>query len=279
LSIYRKLRREGLIRYIESFSFPVVVVASDYSIVLMNRSASERFPKTEGRCYEVTHNIDRPCWEVFGEDSCPVKRLQRSEAPYAFHEHRGTEDTHVIAAGKLEEDLYIEFYIDSYITDMIREFKFLAETDPLTGVYNRRKIEEVLRSEMERSLRYGSPLSLIFLDLDNFKRINDTYGHRRGDEILKAVARTVMEAVRRTDWVGRYGGEEFLVLLPQTTREGARRVGERIRRAVKDLRLGVTVSLGVTSFRPHDTLDTILERVDRAVYRAKKKGGDRIEEA
>ncbi len=264
MGIHSRLRREGLIKYVERFSFPVVVISSDYSIVLMNRSASERFARSEGKCYEVTHNIDRPCWEVLGKDSCPIKTIQERGNTYAFHEHEISEEAHVVAAGRLDEDLYIEFYLNSYITDMIEEFRFLAEMDPITGVYNAGKMKEILKAEIERSVRYDQPLSLIVLELN--------CGPQENEEVLRSVAGMVKRSVRKTDWVGRSGGEEFLVLLPQTDIDRAIWVGERIKASVEETQKGTTVSVGITSLRPGDTSDRILERASRATRLAKDKG-------
>jgi len=281
MSVLDKVKEEGVIKYVNSLPFPALVVNSNYDVLVVNKKALEKFKANlfKSKCYELTHGIDRPCWEIFGEDACPVRKLQNKEEPYAYHEHKNSK-LHILVAGRLDEDLFIELHLDGYIESLIKELKFLAEIDTLTGVYNRRKIEEILESEIERSRRYGNPLSLILIDIDNFKELNDTYGHQTGDRVLKEVARVIRENLRRTDYLGRLGGEEFLVVLPETTPEKARLVAERIRKDIEnlDLRVGkLTISAGVTGLKKGDTMESLMNRVDRAMYLAKERGKNRTE--
>ena len=272
------LKKEGLLLYINKLPFPTVIINSSYEVILMNEEAERVFGEGGARCYELTHGIDRPCWEVFGESYCPIKNLECSDRSYAFHEH-DTKSYHLLVGSKLDEDLYMEMYIDKYIGEIIRELKFLADFDSLTGIYNRRKIEDILMFEIERSKRYGKPLSVLFIDIDNFKEINDTYGHRKGDQVLRRVASLIREELRSTDFVGRFGGEEFLVVLPETGPEEAVKVAERIRRVIERADFGgvkVTVSVGVTGYAEGERCGEVLERVDRAMYRAKANGKNRV---
>ncbi len=280
MKLSEKLRREGLVQYIDALPFPAIAFNGEGEVIILNRRAREKFMPQNGHihCYEITHNIDRPCWEVYGEEMCPLRKLREGKEPFAYHDHG--EDPHILVSGKVDEDIFIEFYLDSYVTDLIREFKFLAEVDSLTGVYNRRKIEEVLSKEAERSKRYGNSVSLMLIDIDDFKEVNDTYGHQIGDEVLKRVARTIRQNLRRTDSVGRYGGEEFLVILPETDVQRAIKAGERIRKAVEreQFRFGsVTVSVGVTVLKNTDDFGTLFNRLDRAMYLAKERGKNRVE--
>lgn len=166
-----------------------------------------------------------------------------------------------------------------------RELRRMATTDPLTGAPNRRHFTTVAHQEMERALRYDLPLATIMLDVDHFKKVNDTWGHSIGDEVLKAVTVSMLAQLREVDVLGRMGGEEFAVLLPQTGLDGARQLAERLRQAVADIRLplgeGVlkaSISLGVACRGDGDThFDHLLGRADRAMYRAKDAGRDRIE--
>ncbi len=158
----------------------------------------------------------------------------------------------------------------------------LSVTDGLTGLYNHRYFQEHLETELSRAQRYDRALSLIIIDLDNFKEINDTYGHLRGDKILKNVSRYLKKAVRRADTVCRYGGDEFCVILPETPKEGAMALGERIRKGMSREgsapgEVSVKVSLGVSSY-PDDGVDLkgIIGKADGALYRAKEEGRDRI---
>jgi diguanylate cyclase (GGDEF)-like protein len=159
----------------------------------------------------------------------------------------------------------------------------LAELDELTGSYNRRCIMRLLDTEMEKSRRASTPCAIALIDLDWFKRINDAHGHPVGDEVLRTFSITIFANIRPADRFGRYGGEEFLLLLPDTDGEAASRMLERLRSIVADLdwsafSLGmrVTISAGVVTLRDVDTADTILARADSALYSAKAQGRNRI---
>jgi diguanylate cyclase (GGDEF)-like protein len=180
----------------------------------------------------------------------------------------------------------------------------MAVTDGLTGLFNRRHFDQRLTEESLRAGRYGHPLSLIMLDIDHFKWFNDRYGHLEGDRLLVRVARLIEESVRRTDLVARYGGDEFVLLLPETDTEGARQAAERVWRSVTDLALGpticqptpsqsgyrvqargenrprraVTVSAGVATCRlGGSSPDKLLAAADCALYRAKSRGRDCVQ--
>jgi diguanylate cyclase (GGDEF)-like protein len=159
----------------------------------------------------------------------------------------------------------------------------LATTDPLTGVFNRRTFIELAEQELARARRTDTALSLMMLDLDHFKRVNDTYGHLVGDEVLVAFTKLVRECVRRSDLVVRYGGEEFCVLLPATPLAAATALAERIRNAtaattLTTLPFRVTVSIGLTTYTggAHTVLGDLLGRADEALYRAKDEGRNRV---
>jgi len=160
-----------------------------------------------------------------------------------------------------------------------------ARIDSLTGVANRRAFTEMAEAEVQRGLRYGTPLSLVLVDLDHFKAVNDRYGHHTGDAVLASFARTLIEAVRDIDIVGRWGGEEFVVLLPGTGYIEALQVAERMRAATADSRLYVqgrqilyTASFGVAEFNPTElSFYGFLARADTALYVAKDKGRNRVE--
>jgi diguanylate cyclase (GGDEF)-like protein/PAS domain S-box-containing protein len=162
------------------------------------------------------------------------------------------------------------------IEDRLRR---LAARDALTDTLSRGRFFEVAREELARATRYGRPLALAMLDLDLFKPINDRYGHRAGDEVLRSIAGLMTRGLRGQDHIGRYGGEEFAVLLPETTLEAAREVLERIRQAVSGMRLAfegkeltITVSAGVVSVQTGEPFEAALARADAALYRAKGRG-------
>lgn len=161
----------------------------------------------------------------------------------------------------------------------------LSTTDPLTGLRNRRWVADVLALEVLRATRYGTPLSILMADLDHFKRINDEHGHLAGDTVLVHVSQIVQKMLRGNDVAGRYGGEELIVLLPQTDIEGAAALAERIRGAVEGApceggegrRLPVTVSIGVAQLERGQDARRLVACADAALYEAKGAGRNRVE--
>jgi diguanylate cyclase (GGDEF)-like protein len=162
----------------------------------------------------------------------------------------------------------------------------LAELDELTGASNRRSIMRMLEEEIARAERSGSPCSVALIDLDYFKRINDAYGHPTGDEVLRTFSITMFANIRSVDRFGRYGGEEFLLVLPDMDTNSAARALDRLRAIVADLEwsafspgMKVTMSAGVATLKTNETSDTFLARADRALYAAKAQGRNRITSA
>ena|SRR5215212_1191541 len=177
-------------------------------------------------------------------------------------------------------------YASSYLKDQLIQQREMAEamhrlahTDQLTGVSNRRELYSELQKETNKSERYGRPLSIIFFDLDNFKTVNDTCGHDCGDEVLREVVRITGRVLRTTDRVGRWGGEEFVVLAPETDLEEARGLAERLRLEIANHRYGpapaITASLGFAGYEAGDTPETLIKRADQALYKAKILGRNR----
>lgn len=164
------------------------------------------------------------------------------------------------------------------------EFESLAFVDGLTGLHNRRWLDQAFRRQIERGLHDGKPLSILMIDIDHFKRFNDTHGHLSGDRSLRAVALALSNNLRPGDLLARYGGEEFAVLLPETTSPQAAAIAERLRRAVAeppaaDAASSLSISLGDTQLRPGDTLEIILARADGALYQAKTAGRNCVRSA
>jgi diguanylate cyclase (GGDEF)-like protein len=162
-----------------------------------------------------------------------------------------------------------------------REYKRNAMIDGLTGLYNRRWIDEALPRFVTRYGRSGHALSVMMVDVDHFKKFNDTYGHAIGDKVLVVVARTLRENLRPTDLVARYGGEEFLVILPDTNVEAGRHCAERIRASIAaekldDVDTRITISLGGACLKPGEAVPDLLRRADDALYRSKDGGRDRV---
>ncbi len=172
------------------------------------------------------------------------------------------------------------------LKEAYKRIEELAELDELTGSFNRRCIMRMLDDEIPRAHRSKTPCSVALIDLDWFKRINDAYGHPTGDEVLRTFAITVFANIRNIDRFGRYGGEEFLLMLPDTPGDVAARILDRLRAIIADLDwsafspgMQVTISAGVATLRPDERPDSFLARADRALYAAKAQGRNRITSA
>ena len=171
------------------------------------------------------------------------------------------------------------------VVSLVEHAKQLAMSDPLTGLLNRRAFLDSMTRWVEHFERYHDALSLLLLDVDHFKRVNDTHGHKTGDAVLRAIAAALPTATRRTDIVARWGGEEFVVGLPSTGAAGARIAGERVRRAISMLSIegtegqtiSVTASVGVACATRGESFDTLVSRADQAMYLAKARGRNRVE--
>ncbi len=162
----------------------------------------------------------------------------------------------------------------------------MAYTDPLTHTNNRASFDDLIQREMSLAIRHGKSLSVVFLDIDYFKAINDEHGHECGDITLALVAKWIKKSLRVSDIVFRYGGEEFVVLLRETNLEGAELVAERIRKSIQNHTLSydmstlkVTASLGVSALHSDDTVDTFVKRADTAMYQAKHNGRNQVRTA
>ena len=157
----------------------------------------------------------------------------------------------------------------------------LALTDRLTGLANRHKLDEILDHEFSRTLRYNNHMGVIIMDIDHFKQINDTYGHQTGDLFLQEIAEILQDHTRKTDTVGRWGGEEFMIICPKTSKQGIVEVAEHLRQAVSNhtfAKVGHhTASFGATLSKTPDNIDSIIRRADKALYQAKDKGRNRVE--
>ncbi|MGH7458310.1 MAG: diguanylate cyclase [Longimicrobiaceae bacterium] len=208
-----------------------------------------------------------------GADGLLLLGGRMTEAPYEPHDLKLLQALADSSATALQNAYFLE------------RLRTQATLDPLTGCLNRRGFDEQLAVELKRSGRYRRPVSFALLDIDNFKQINDAYGHEAGDEALRWFGGIVRRAVRETDVVGRYGGEEFAIILPETSKEAALQLAERLREQIEDTRhpalsLGFTASFGVAT-HPDDADDkpTLVRVSDRALYRAKTEGRNRVSAA
>jgi diguanylate cyclase (GGDEF)-like protein len=188
-----------------------------------------------------------------------------------------------IFSTSLKQSLYLS---GLKLKEAYKRIEELAELDELTGSFNRRCIMRMLDEEIARAGRGGSPCSIALIDLDHFKRVNDAFGHPTGDEVLRTFAITMFANIRSIDRFGRYGGEEFLLILPDMAPEGAARALDRLRAIVADLDwsafspgMNVTLSASVATLKPEETPDTFLARADSALYAAKARGRNRIASA
>jgi two-component system cell cycle response regulator len=192
-------------------------------------------------------------------------------------------------AGELVARVKVQLKI-KFLQDELKRsnelLKQLSNTDPLTKLHNRRHLTEVLGKEIQRAERQKAFLTFIILDIDHFKRVNDTYGHQNGDVVLVALAEAIQSGLRAYDLAARYGGEEFVLVLPGTSLAGGVTVAERLRGAVQGLTfapplesLAVTASLGVATFPSSlvDSIDSLIRQADEALYRAKQNGRNRVE--
>lgn len=152
---------------------------------------------------------------------------------------------------------------------------YVSTTDELTQLYNRRKISVILDEEYMRAKRYGTTFSAIMLDLDWFKNINDTYGHQAGDHVLEIIAQFMKSKIRTSDYVGRWGGEEFFMILPSNNANDSLKLAERLRVQISklhfELGFSLTCSFGITEYKEGDSIEEIIKRTDNALYKAKEK--------
>jgi diguanylate cyclase (GGDEF)-like protein/PAS domain S-box-containing protein len=285
----------------ESINDPFNIIDSDYRII----KANEPYAKMRGKTIEQL--IGRCCYEVLQDrndicEECSVEDTFNSGKPHA------KEKLASFAGGK---QAWIEIYtypifdengkvlsVIEYTRDitkrkrteaerdiLVDKLQHLYRTDDLTGLLNRRALIERLEEEVRRTKRYKSQLALIICDIDYFKDINDTYGHDIGDRVLQVVSNLIKDSLRNTDIIGRYGGDEFLLILPETSMEGAKEIAERVRLNVKDFELQMsgnksvktTLSLGVAEFdADKEDIDGLIKRADNALYMAKGKGRNRV---
>jgi len=185
----------------------------------------------------------------------------------------------------LSDDGEIEYFISTSrdVTDRVvmeEELKLLATKDALTSIYNRYRITQKIEESIHRANRYKENFSLVMIDIDHFKEVNDTYGHDIGDIVLKEMSKIVLNSVRSTDSFGRWGGEEFMLLCTNINKEATIRLAEKIRTIVEDYnfeKVGrITISLGASNYKENETKEELLKRVDTALYEAKASGRNRV---
>jgi diguanylate cyclase (GGDEF)-like protein/PAS domain S-box-containing protein len=285
----------------DSIRDPFIILDSDYKIIKANQAYSDlkniiMDDLIGGKCYALTRNRDSIC------DNCIVAKTFSSGDPSAKEKKvvsgSGSHEWLEIYTYPIMNQEGVVTHVIEYVRNItdrkraeeesqrfIKELETLSSEDSLTGLLNRRMIFERIRHEIERVRRYRAELSLIFCDLDNFKEINDTYGHKAGDEVLRTIADILKLSVRTSDVVGRYGGDEFLLILPQTSLKRAQELAERIRIVVQDTKFvmpgnksaGITMSIGVAFYDGAETdVDALLNRIDTALYVSKRSGKNQV---
>ncbi len=259
----------------------IVVTDRQGKVVLINPAARELLDKTseqimrEGFLQLLDHS------ELFRQLLNQGKEISR--------EHTITYRNRIlnVQASSIEDDDGKPIGSAALIRDVTAEkeqeekLREIATTDALTGLYNRRSLDEILSKEFARANRYGNPLGVVMVDIDHFKRINDEFGHDRGDRILRAVGDLLMNQFRGFDYPCRYGGEEFCIIFPETKPDGVHESCERLRRKVEETRLdglSVTISIGIATLPdiPTKVPEALVKAADEALYKAKREGRNRI---
>lgn len=190
---------------------------------------------------------------------------------------------HVLLKHITLDKLFLDYHknLEDLVEERTRQLENLANCDPLTNLYNRRKFSSLLTHELQRFNRYRHPFSLISIDIDHFKQINDRYGHDTGDEVIKCISNILKGSIRDSDYAVRWGGEEFILLIIHATQPMAFNIAEKLRQTLHETELEhvgkITVSIGVTEAQQDDTESSIIKRSDKALYMAKNNGRNRIE--
>ncbi|WP_011580687.1 MULTISPECIES: PleD family two-component system response regulator [Chelativorans] len=265
--------QEGLVRAAER-SYECIIVSSSFVAYDPLRLCSQL------RAMDRTRLVPIILFAGEGDETVIIRGLELAVNDYVL---RPVERQELIA--RLRTQIRRKRYNDSLRSSVAQTVE-MAITDPLTGLHNRRYLDSHLQSLFDRAEARRRPLSVMIVDIDRFKSINDTYGHDGGDAVLRAVAARLRRSLRGIDLVCRYGGEEFVVVMPETELSIAERVGERIRQQIAEgaFLLGdsagaisVTVSIGVAALlQPQDTVEALMKRADMALYEAKSSGRNRV---
>lgn len=281
-------KEERIRLMVEGIPSPAWLVSKDHCILAQNNAAKTIFgTKVGDYCWGVMHDITLPI-----KDSKIVKngldllttKCSFCRADEAFDRNEPI-NSEVEVNGNiwntwwipLGDDIFLHYAIDvTRYKKIEEELRYLSDTDALTNAYNRRYFIQRLEEEIERSRRYKSRFAIIMLDIDHFKRINDTFGHISGDIVLKSIADMIKDRIRKIDILARWGGEEFVVLLPDTTVEDATYLAEELRERLSDMKIPsvdrVTASFGVVGYCINDTVDSLINRADNMMYEAKSAG-------
>lgn len=248
------------------------------------------------KCYSVFHRSKKPCRDciikktIISGNPCAKEKIVKKEENMDFWWELYTypvrdEKGDITAVIEYSRDITERKKMELENFRLITKLREISKYDDLTGLLNRKTIIECLHYEFEKIKRYGGELSIIFTDVDNFKEINDTCGHMTGDTVLKKLADTLKSVTRKSDILGRYGGDEFLFILPGTSSKGAKRFCEKIRNSLQGIKyhlpdqreISITLSSGIAVYQKGiKDLNQLIQMADQALYQSKKKGKNMI---
>jgi len=297
----RRTRTDGSDGTFDIIPFPIYVVdTQSLELVSVNQIMRRKTGAKIGQtCHRAIYDQPKPCHfckiaalsEAAAQGSAAIvfeHFNDRDECWYQLNEtlidwFDGRRVKHSVAVdiGALKEaqNELSEAYVLLALKSV--ELEKASITDSLTGLFNRRRLDEAFAHELDRTQRYARPMSLIITDVDHFKSVNDTHGHQVGDEVLQTIAGLLRQGVRAVDIVGRWGGEEFLVICPDTDLEGALALAEKLRTAIEEApfpAIGTsTSSFGVAQYMDGESFKDTVARADTALYRAKVNGRNRVE--
>ena len=243
----------------------------------------DRFLGDPNRAY-LQKTMDGIIWiEYLKNNPNPIRDVKIKDSygnPHIFHISLDTYDADsqldIVTLSEITEKIHYQAELEEKNIELQR----LSITDKLTGLFNRNRLDHLLNEEFERATRYDHDFSLTIMDIDHFKRVNDTHGHLEGDRLLQEISAILMDNVRKVDIVGRWGGEEFLIIYPNTDLSGAAKVAELIREQIAESNFSnvgyITASFGVACYEPNDDLKNLLKRADNRLYQAKQQGRNRV---
>jgi len=277
----------------------ILLIDKDRNLIRHNETFLEmagiaKGQEVKGKCFEIFNS------SLCDSGDCPLTKIEKGaehvESRVTVEKEDGTKVYYDIVStpfrglvGELQgtvehlTDVTKRVEAEAALKESEERYRRLSTVDELTGLYNKRHFNKAILAEIDRSKRYGNPLSLLMMDIDNFKHHNDTYGHAEGDKVLARLGEIITAAVRVTDLPSRYGGEEFAVVMPDTNGPGAAVVAERIREALAgeifyptpEESVIKTLSLGVTQYVLGDDRERLIKRADANLYEAKKTGKNR----
>jgi diguanylate cyclase (GGDEF)-like protein len=265
----------------DSFGAAVIVVNQHDIIDDCNRQAAEWLFHNNDPAEIIGHPLIEvcPCHKFFSEASLGLSKRD-TEFNYENRSYQLVKSAIYNEARTLEKSVFMCFDITAQ-KQAEEILTTLASTDELTGIANRRQFDRILKTEIQRAQRYNIPLSVIMLDIDHFKKVNDEYGHQAGDEVLTSLTKLISGLIRGQDTFARWGGEEFVIMSPNHDIQGMQQFAEKLRLAVEAYtfphRPHSSCSFGVAQYLPNESIDSFFNRTDKALYKAKENGRNRVE--